>query len=383
VVYHVGPLPARRGNVGGAGSYLRELVERLTRDGVRSEVLCQRDLPDSDVAGYAFTVRRCWNFGPYSLLQATFALAGARGIVHVQYETALFGSVFASMQLSFLLMLWRALGLGTVVTLHHVIPANFTVADLRLWKAPHAFDRVVLWLLRRNQYAIARAASRTIVHEASQRRVLAGAKGIACVPLFVPDREPAPDIGSVPGHALRLAFFGFLAEYKGLRELIDAVNRIRSSGGSVELEVVGGEHPRLSRHTAYRRFIADVMRESAREGAVTLHGFLPDSDVDRTLGACGLFVFPYRATIAASAAVARAIALGKPFAVSQRLAATLELPGETLVCGDTVDQIQRFLQTVSVRQLHEARALSLALREERSLARIADTVARIYRDLTV
>jgi class 3 adenylate cyclase len=71
---------------------------------------------------------------------------------------------------------------------------------------------------------------------------------------------------------------------------------------------------------------------------------LPDSDVDRTLGACGLFVFPYRATIAASAAVARAIALGKPFAVSQRLAATLELPGETLVCGDTVDQIQRFLK---------------------------------------
>jgi glycosyltransferase involved in cell wall biosynthesis len=372
---HVGPLAECSGRVGGVGFYLAELVNALPTPR-RAVVLAQRSetipVPDADV-------RNIWKPGRGALLGIDRALPRTPSIVHVQYETSLYGSPLVSFQLPYFIRRWRRLGHRVVVTMHHVVGRDFDVEQLRLWKPSSPYDSVLPMLLRRLQRAIVSAADVAIVHETSQRIVFEDLD-VRVVPLFIPARPKLP-LGD-PGPVLRLVFFGFLAPYKGVLELARAVAALAVDGRPVALDVIGGAHPRLRDEPGHRRFLAELEAVAARSPAVSLHGYLSDAEVDAKLAAADLTMLPYRAVISASAALARAASLGVGFAVSRPLAETLHLPEGTLSFEADEAGIMEFLRQLTRDDIEAARERSRTYARERSIAAVAAAMGRLYGELS-
>lgn len=375
-IAHVGPLP--RGNqVGGVGRYLADISQAVSPPQFTSVVLAQRDA-DASLPGVR--VIPAWSPGPLAFREVSRALPRGRGILHVQYETALFGSVVASITLPGYLAAWRRAGWRTVVTMHHVIPKTFGVDELRLWKTASAADPLALAALRLLQGQIARAADAVIVHEARQVGDVGGKPRV--IPLYVPFRSgPLKRSRDQDATCTRLAFFGFLAEYKGVLELARAVDRAARSGARVHLDIVGGEHPRLAEAPAYRRFVDAIRSIAGTSDSVTMHGYLEEDEADRVLRAADAVVLPYRAALAGSAALTRAVGLGIPVIVSTKLAEVLELPRGVPVIDPADPMLHRRIAEFDPTALAHTVEYWKSYKSERSLARVAATTVELYSEL--
>jgi glycosyltransferase involved in cell wall biosynthesis len=372
---HVGPLAECSGRVGGVGYYLAELVNALPTQ--RPAVVlaqCSETIPVQDA-----DVHNVWKPGRGALVGIDRALPRTPSIVHVQYETSLYGSALVSFQLPYFIRRWKRWGHRVVVTMHHVVGPDFDVEQLRLWKSSSPYDPLLPTLLRRLQRAIVQAADVAIVHETSQRSVFEKLD-VRVVPLFIPARPNVPLAD--PGPVLRLVFFGFLAPYKGVLELARAVAALSAESRAVALDVVGGAHPRLRAEPEYRRFLAELDAVAARSPAVSLHGYLSDAEVDAKLAAADLAMIPYRAVISSSAALARVASLGVGFAVSRPLAQTLHLPEGSLSFEADEVGITEFLQRVGPDDIEAARMRSRRYAGERSVTEVAATMAELYGELS-
>ena len=203
------------------------------------------------------------------------------------------------------------------------------------------------------------------------------------IPLPVPapaglDRERCrAELGLSSPTAL---FFGFVTGYKGLPLLLDGWDRYRRAGGTGELLVGGGRHPRLAGEPAYERAYDALAERARRIGGVRWVGYIAEEDVPSHLTAADLLVLPYRDSLAASGPMSTALAYGLPVIGSETIRAML--PDEAGAFAQDPDAVAAALAAALEGPL--ARRLGEASRRagaERSLEGVAARTVDLYRAL--
>jgi glycosyltransferase involved in cell wall biosynthesis len=180
---------------------------------------------------------------------------------------------------------------------------------------------------------------------------------------------------------LNLVFFGFLAEYKGVLELMEAVNRLISEGYPVHLTVIGSEHPRLRNQTDYKIFIGKIRALSAASDSICLAGFLEDDQVDHILASCDAVVLPYKASLSASGVIGRAWAAGAAVLTSNAVHTQFGLSNAIPKCDPTIVGIRDAILSLDEAALSLARKYAASMNTERSARTIVQKTLHLYDSL--
>jgi glycosyltransferase involved in cell wall biosynthesis len=301
----------------GVAGYTERLAAALCDEGMEVHVLAPTVEGEPAVTNLGgVTVQRCYRRGAAALPMA--ALAARRcgaPVVHVQFETFLYGGPTSIPGVAPALAGLRRRRSRPVVTLHQVVdPATVDHAftDLHRVRVPPSVARIGLAAVQRSVPALAAA---TVVHEQPFARVVPGAVVVphGVDPVAPPSPERARQAKKELGLAadrLSVLCFGFLAPYKGLEAALQAA----ALAPEVELVVAGGSHPRLAQHDSY----AEDLRRSY--GAVArFTGYVPDAHVPALFEAADLLLLPYPTAFATSGPLALALGFGTPVLCSEAL----------------------------------------------------------------
>ena len=308
----------------GVAGYTERLAAALCSEGMRVHVLAptaEGEPALTDLGGV--TVQRCYRRGAAALPMA--ALAARRcgaPVVHVQFETFLYGGPTSIPGVAPALAGLRRRRSRPVVTLHQVVDpsvVDHAFTDLHRVRVPPSIARLGLAAVQRSVPALAAA---TVVHEQPFARVVPGAvvvpHGVESVAHPSPERarQAKKEVG-LTADRLTVLCFGFLAPYKGLEAALQAA----ALAPEVELVVAGGSHPRLAQSDGYAE---DLW---SRYGAVArFTGYVPDAQVHALFEAADLLLLPYPAAFATSGPLALALGFGTPVLCSEALGECIGAP---------------------------------------------------------
>lgn len=380
------PAGERHGGHSGVASYTANLAAALAAEGVRVTVVAPY-LPEPHADGHTepddfcdgdVTVQRRFPLGHTALPRAAAAAADVDApVVHLQWETFLYGGPAALRGLVPSLYGLRHASAPLVTTMHQVLdPATIDRATTALHRVgvPAPLARVGIGTV---QKVIAAASDVTVVHEQAFRRVVPGATVIS----HGIERPPAIDraaararLGLGPiGSRLVVVCFGFLAPYKGLELAADAA---ALAGPDVQVVFAGGEHPRMQGDS-----YADELAVRAA-GRATFTGWVPDDDVADWFAAADVALFSYPKPFAASGALALALAHGTPVLLSPAMARCVGAPS-TLLATMQPGPLARQLDVLATQseRLKELADWTAVLRAEREWPAVARRHAEVYDQL--
>lgn len=383
--------PTSGGTAGqrGLATYTQMLAEPLSRR-VQLTVLAEVSTAPSTATrpgGDAVSVRRIWTEGPMGLLPVLRDIlrGGTRpDVVHVQHEFLAYDSLASNAVLLPLLFLCKLRGISTVVTFHGLLTARnlemLQVGEYGYRIAPAQLRRMMRVWIR----IVAALSDAIVVHEAWQRDTLLHEYGLASalvhrIPHGVPDETGAARGEDRPAHPKpRVLFFGYLAPYKGLEVLLDAVGGI--GGPEFELLIAGDASPRARGQPGYEKYLRRIDELiAATHGRARRIGFVPEEEVGPLLRSVDLVVLPYTAVLSSSGPLALAMAYGTPVLATHELfeEGTLSVYDGTV--ADLRRKLERFVSDPDLRR--QAVAELAAFRTDRIWPRIADLHADLYRVL--
>jgi glycosyltransferase involved in cell wall biosynthesis len=246
-------------------------------------------------------------------------------VIHVNYSFTMYGSGLAG-----LLALGQFARLSRrhplVVTLFDVLPKReLTTETLALYhiRAPPPVARLMVGLVLR---LLARAADRIVVQGQSTKTILEDDYGVPGYTVAITELPGYPS-GRTSGTptpappALRtprtILYFGFLAPYKGIEDLLEAFARARAANPArpVRLIVAGANHPRLPFDYG-AQLKAKARRLGLGPEEVDFPGFVDESIARRMFSESSLVVLPYLRTTGASGTLASAMGLDRPVVVT-------------------------------------------------------------------
>ncbi len=339
----------------GEAWYSKKLAEAMHAAGHEVTVFSNRlDRREACYADGGVAVTRCWTFGPQVWRQLYGTLRRARrqlDVVHIQYAVFLYGGVGAALLFPFFLALLRLGGVPVVITLHQTVPTRDIDRHFQAETGIKGNLALLKQGLQRLMRLTLRLAGTVIVHEDFFRTVLVadyGARpaqvrvvphGIGAARLM--DQSLAREILGLRPDRTVVLFFGYLAKYKGLDNLIEAFVEMPDS--RCQLLIAGGEHPRLRGKPEYAAYLARLQAQAARApGRIMLTGFVPEPDVPLVFAAADVVVFPYTRAISSSGPLALSAAYGKAFLASESLAPIIQEPA--LLFPNTAPGLRRKLE---------------------------------------
>jgi glycogen(starch) synthase len=113
-----------------------------------------------------------------------------------------------------------------------------------------------------------------------------------------------------PGKANEFLYVGRLLEYKGIEDLIQALDRLRQSGRQIRLNIVG------QGADYYELYLRKLVQSKRLEAWVKLHGWIPSSEVRRWMGRAACLVVPSQRE-AYGLVVLEGMAIGIPIIASK------------------------------------------------------------------
>lgn len=332
-------------------------------------------------------IARTWSPGTGWWRVGDLIAARQPDVLHVQHEVFLFGGAHAARLVPRMIRHARAGGARVVMTVHGVPDLATIDRDFVQANGSRLPPMLVRRALRHLIGGAAASADLVLVHEERFADRLVGQYGMATSSIRVVP-HPVPDPARLDPVATRRAlgldhptalFFGFVSGYKGLPLLIDAWAMYRSAGGTGELVVAGGRHPRMRGDAAYEQDYSDLMARAEQAGGVRWEGFLDEDRAAEYLTACDVMVLPYRVGMAASGPLSHALAYGMPVLCSDVLADAA--PDARGVFARDEAALGALLARTLEGDLGNALARSSRVLGERlTLRRIAEDIVDCYRE---
>ena len=356
----------------GVAAYTERLTSALAGQGVSVKVIAPEVEGEPDRARVdGVTVERSFRRGANALpAAATAARRTGAPVVHLQFETFLYGGPSSVPGVAPALANLRSGGQLPVVTMHQVVDpgqVDKEFTEVHRVKVPAPVAR---WGLSALQWMVRMLSVSTVVHEPSFEDLVPGSvvvpHGVDVADPLSPaaSNEMKVSLGLHPDRLTALCF-GFLSPYKGLELALEAAS---IAGDAVELVVAGGSHPRLAGRDPY----ADDLRR--RFGTVARFvGYVPDPEVAAWFGAADVLLLPYPRPFATSGPFAHALGFGTPVLCSEPLARCIGAP-EAMVSPTDPPGFARRLGELAA-DPDQLRALAVATRAL-ARGRTWDDVAR-------
>jgi glycosyltransferase involved in cell wall biosynthesis len=320
------PHVSKHAEQGGVASYSKNLVDSLLKY-CSVVIFADKLYASEDEYSEGATVYRCWSKGvkyPFQIFKKL--LTNRVDVVHVQYETYLFGGLIAALVFPFLLFLIKLLRKPIIVTMHGVIPlsrVNKCFLEENRINGNPLIMRLGLTLLVK---FIMPLSTVVIVHEKKLRDILTReyrcpASKIRVIyhgiedPKFSINAEAAKEkLGAGSKHVI--LFFGYITGYKNVDLLIDSARFLKVNDWV--MLIAGGVHPRLSRDSSYLKYLSDLRKRASEicEEKIVFKGFVPEEEIAVYFSAADLVVFPHKICISSSGPLSLAASYGKPFLVS-------------------------------------------------------------------
>lgn len=379
----------------GVAAYSKNLIEAVNAEGNNHIIVFGNKLDGhaERSTGDNLDVLRCWNFGYSCVTGLAGSIAKEKkniDVLHVQYEVFLYGGFLTALLFPFLLLFARILGISIITTIHQVVSlkgVDHEFLQTTGIKGNPAFLKFGLyWLLK----SITGISSGTIVHEAVFKQRLTEEYDCSPHKIFViPHGIEKPE--SRPGHSAArkklglnghniILFFGYLAPYKGLETLIDAVNELK--GDNYLLCIAGGEHPRLAGTPDYDSYISALKNTVERAGSrMKITGFVAEDDVPYYFSAADVLILPYTVSMSSSGPLALCAAYQRPFLASESLSGFIECPD--LIFQNSPaglrKKIEDFFNNGKLRE--ESLFYSESLYNERCWRKVGSRTLDVYRSL--
>ena len=323
--------PPRVRHVYGSGvaSYTKNLVEALKNTNPEIEVHIvtehREGLPELYIDNNV-VVHRVYNQGSLYVIQIFKELCRVKpDITHIQHEYFLYGGLLTAMLFPLLVALSRLTSNKVIATIHGVIPLKLLDdAEFRRENGIHGPALVLKLGLLLITKLILLFADKVIVHEPFLKEYLIRyykekQQKIVIIPHGVEEAKPLPKEDAKKKLGLNgktvLLYFGYLAGYKGLKELLDAYKEVARKIPNTVLIVAGGPHPRLIKEKWYRNWLRnltkkaiDIQREIGSNGRIVFAGYIAEDNIPLYFSATDIVVLPYKAKIAASGREALALA---------------------------------------------------------------------------
>ncbi len=314
----------------GVASYTKLILQSLAKQfrkniTVFGEVLDKKENYNED----GIDVERSWKRGNIPSLIRLFSKVFFRQemIILVSFEINMFGGYIHALIAVLGMFCLKVRGKKIMLILHQ---APDDLNEMVASKFKLVISNVVLKLL----YATFRMVStRIIVFEEYLKKVVGG-RNIAFIPHLVSElnnhisKSKAREILGWDKDKKYALVFGYIAPYKGIRELLAAW----TAETGYQLVLAGGVNPNhLSNKTVLEYY--DQVYKLAIERKVEITGFVREDLIPFYYAGSDVVILPYKKMFSSSGPLAMAWSMGKPILMSEALSKYLLSPDvkETLV----------------------------------------------------
>lgn len=382
MIGEVSPYPPRKTLHSGVEFYTKDLAISLKK--LHVHIICFADGRKDEYLEKGIKVIRCWKRGvcyPFSIFSQLSKYASKIDLIHVQHEYFMYGNEISAVLFPFMLLLLKFLRKPIVVTLHGIVPLtdlNKTfMKENRIKGASFILKAGLLFVTK----LICWFSSRIIVHEeVFKKRLVRGYKinkeKIEIIPLGIENRSPirrekAKMQLRLEGKKI-LLYFGYIAGYKGVEDLIDAFKLLKSN--KYVLLIAGGEPTRLKFDKRYQ-YLKKLKEKCAKISKnIIFMGFVPEEKIPLLFSAADLAVFPYKVALSSSGPMSLAVAYELPFIASKCFE---EIIDNELLFKDSfelAEKIDQFFDETRDKNLKYIKKL----KKERLWSRIASKTYKLY-----
>ncbi|WP_338130175.1 glycosyltransferase [Ferrimicrobium acidiphilum] len=245
------------------------------------------------------------------------------GVVHLQHEFRIFGTVAKTAATVRRLRRVRDLGAGVVVTLHGVVDRGGIDRGFVARNQAHLPSAVVGRIFYQAYREIQRLSDQVIVHHQHFADILVSdykfdPNRVSVIPMGrgTVVRDSTYNTERVSSAGFRVLCFGYLTSYKNFELVLDVAERSMMPGVTFVFCV-----SERSGHDAEPSVRLRELEGRARrlEPTVEWHGYLADEDVPSMFGSVDLLLLPYTDCISVSAVASLAEGFGIPVCYSEPL----------------------------------------------------------------
>jgi glycosyltransferase involved in cell wall biosynthesis len=306
--------------LGGVSDYTKQLFTEIFK--INSNVFVLADKQSSNPVEK--NVLRVWNnniFFPFQIIAAV--LKQKINLVHIQFEVSLYSGALGLILIPFLITCLRILGVRVVVTLHQVVSLNEINSEFLLENNYPKNVFITKSILRLAYGWIGFFSNFIIVHEQKFKTNLLAygfnSNKISVIKIGV--LELNSSINSISKaqaqkalgifdkqnkNKLTFLFFGFVAGYKGLDLIIEALQKIQNN--NFNFIVVGSKHPRLKNNFFYNEFYNKIKNAFEKDACCKFIEYVKDSEIKYLFKASDCLVLPYKNNFSSSAPLALGLA---------------------------------------------------------------------------
>lgn len=393
IVSQYPPPHSKHARQSGIASYTLNQASAIKNQGCNVSIFCNKiNGVSSHYNENDININRCWDIGTGSCFQILQTLARAKknlDLVHIQYSYALFGGSLSALFFPLLLLFLRLSNIKFVITLHELLPLSIVnkkfLDEAGVKGNPAVFKTGIFQLVR----LIILLSNAVIVHESYSKSVIqteyrSNPQKIHVIPhgieefATLKDQEIARKLLGIKQKRV-LLFFGYLAKYKGLSNLVDACARLNSD---YILLIAGGEHPRLKGKREYQDYLSRLHQQIACSRAeVRFTGFVDEADIPTFFAAADVLLLPYTRLISASGPLALCVAHKKPFLAADSLAGAID--ESDILFPNTAEgiriKVERFFLDEDIRD--KSLKYGKKLLENRIWSRVASDTTALYKNI--
>lgn len=271
---------------------------------------------------------RCFNKDPRFFFQILNEIKKIEpDVVHIQQELALFGNIFTSYLLQWLIFFLKKR--KVIITLHGVV----SLKQINKKFIRENYSNLPVWLIKIGFYVIYRPlciwSDKIIVHEKYFKDILAEEYGadenkIEIINLGIENLMPASKEDACNKLGLDknkniVLFMGYFTGYKGVDLLIEGFSEYCKTDKNAFLVIGAGEHPKLKNDAEYRKEYKKIKNKAENLIPENMHrwaGYIEEEEIPLYYGAGDVSVYPYTIAISSSGPMAIAIGYKKPFLAS-------------------------------------------------------------------
>lgn len=256
----------------------------------------------------------------------------------LQFEFSLFGKEVITFLLPFFFIWQRLLGKKIYIMLHQVVLDLSTLSGQVALSASSIKTFLINGAMRVFYSTLGLASQKVLVHDqflADKLSFLVPQRKLAIIPHGINGYQSfnqaqkvsfKKSLGCKPNDKLVLAY-GYHSWYKGTDWLIKNFLRLKKSGQlsiNTKLLLAGDVAPTQKNQAHLQDFYKNLDQLIKNNSQDIIHtGFVPEKEVAKIFAVADLVVFPYRARMSSSGALALALQYRKPFITSKFFAENL------------------------------------------------------------